>query len=122
MTPLTLQPSILAKSRPLLSILDFDRQTLIASVVDLLKGKNVIMAYLVGSFARQEATSWSDIDLIVVCNTTVPFIERPRDFDELLDIGIPFDILVYTPMEFAALEEHPTSFWRATQSERIRIV
>ena len=116
-----MQP-ILAKSRPLISVLDFDRPTLIARITDLLRQKNVIMAYLVGSFARQEATAWSDIDLIIVRDATEPFIERPRAFAELFDIGIPFDILVYTPSEFAALEQDPTGFWKATRSERIRIV
>lgn len=116
-----MQP-LLAKSRPLLSVLDFDRQALITRISDLLKRKNVATAYLVGSFARQQATAWSDIDLIVVCEATEPFIERPRGFAELLDIGIPFDILVYTPTEFAALEQDPTSFWKTTQAERIRII
>jgi len=114
--------SPLAKSRPLLSVLDFDRSALLSRITDILKRKNVAMAYLVGSYARQEATLWSDIDLIIVCDSTTPFIERPRVFAELLDIGIPFDILVYTPQEFASLEQDPTSFWKTTQAERLRIV
>ena len=116
-----MQP-LLAKSRPLISVLDFDRQTLITRIGELLRQKNVTMAFLVGSFARKEATLWSDIDVLVVCDTTAPFVERPREFAELLDIGIPFDILVYTPTEFTTLEHDPTSFWHATQAERIRIV
>jgi len=116
-----MQP-VLDKSRPRLSVLDLDRNTFIAALSDLLKAKNVLSAYIVGSYARQEAQPWSDVDLLIVCETELPFVERPRIFDELRDFGIPFDILVYTPNEFAVQEQEPTGFWRDTQRDRLRIV
>ena len=115
-------PPVLEKSRPRLSVLDLDRDAFLAQLADLLKGKKVGSAYIVGSYARQEAQPWSDVDLLIVHDTETPFVERPRFFDELRDFGIPFDILVYTPSEFAALEEDPTGFWRATQRDRLRVV
>lgn len=116
-----MQP-VLEKSRPILSVLDLDRSAFIAQLIGLLKEKCVERAYIVGSYARQEAKPWSDVDLLIVYETDIPFVERPRFFDELRDFGIPFDILVYTPSEFAALEQDPTAFWRATQHDRLRIV
>ncbi len=115
-------PSVLEKSRPRLSVLDLDRDAFIAKLSDLLKAKNVQSAYVVGSYARQEAAPWSDVDLLIVHETAMPFVERPRIFDDLRDFGIPFDILVYTPSEFATLEQDPTGFWRSTQQDRLRIV
>lgn len=113
---------VLEKSRPRLSVIDLDRDTFIAQLSERLKAKNVRSAYIVGSFARQEAQPWSDVDLLIVHETEMPFVERPRIFDDLCDFGIPFDILVYTPHEFVALEQDPTGFWRATQHDRLRIV
>ena len=115
-------PPVLEKSRPRLSVLDLDRNDLIAKLCALFKAKNVGSAYIVGSYARQEAQPWSDVDLLIVHETDLPFVERPRSFDELRDFGIHFDILVYTPAEFAVLEEAPTGFWRTTQRDRLRIL
>jgi len=115
-------PPVLDKSRPLLSVLDLERDAFIAKLSDLLKAKDVQSAYVVGSYARQQAEAWSDIDLLIVYETEMPFVERPRIFDELRDFGVPFDILVYTPNEFASLEQDPTGFWRSTKQDRLRIV
>lgn len=115
-----MQP-VLAKSRPRLSVLDLDRNAFIAQLASLLKAKKVDRAYIVGSYARQEAQLWSDVDLLIIHETDLPFIERPRFFADLCDLEIPFDILVYTPNEFAILEHDPTGFWRDTQRDRLQI-
>lgn len=113
---------ILQKSRPKISVLDFDRTALLEMVLQKLGGKNIAAAYIFGSFACGKEQLWSDIDLIIVKDSNLPFIERPREFFDLLDIGIPLDILVYTPDEFEKIKKEKNGFWQEIQSKIIQIV
>jgi predicted nucleotidyltransferase len=113
---------ILEASRPRHSLLDEDRQSLVARLRRLLVQDGAREAWLIGSYARQTAGPWSDLDLIVICDTDLAFPERSRLFPSLRELDLPVDLLVYTPKEFARMEEHPTGFWRATQQERVRLV
>jgi predicted nucleotidyltransferase len=68
----------------------------------LLRRPDVVEAWLFGSFARGDADGYSDLDVMVVANTRRPFVDRFRDFPELLrDVPVGLDLLVYTPAEFA---------------------
>jgi uncharacterized protein len=62
-----------------------------------------------GSVARQEADAGSDLDLIILADTTRPFFERFKDFAGLYDVWPRLDLLVYTPEEFAQMvgEDNP---------------
>jgi predicted nucleotidyltransferase len=62
-----------------------------------------------GSVARGEADEWSDLDLVIVSETTRPFFERFKDFVGLYDVWPRLDLLIYTPDEFAQMvdEERP---------------
>ena len=72
----------------------------------------VIAAYVFGSFARNEAKEHSDIDLLLVKNTLLPFTARPQEFLDLFDIWTPLDIIVYTKEEFDKLISQPSpGFW-----------
>ncbi|WP_305043745.1 nucleotidyltransferase domain-containing protein [Geoalkalibacter sp.] len=113
---------ILERSRPSVSVVDFSREQLMARLRALLGGEILVSAWLIGSCARGDAKPWSDIDLILVRETDLPFVERPRLFPCLDEMGVPVDLLVYTPEEFSALENHPTSFWRQAQKERLRLI
>src|SRR5271157_1936419 len=56
--------------------------------------------YLFGSYAKGTMTPRSDIDLLVVRRTTVPFRLRGRNVISLLaNIPAHFDLLYYTPEE-----------------------
>jgi hypothetical protein len=50
------------------------------------------------------------------------FIERPRQFFDLLDLGIPIDILVYTPEEFLQLRHSGSGFWKGFQENHLKIL
>lgn len=113
---------VLERSRPAVSVVDFSREQLVARLRALLGREQPASAWLIGSCARGDAKPWSDIDLILVRETDLPFVERPRLFTSLEELGVPVDLLVYTPEEFARLEAHPTSFWRQTQKERLRLI
>ncbi len=113
---------IVERSRPPVSILDFDR----GELIELLQQKladhpNVREAFLFGSAATGKEKSWSDIDIVIVADTTEPFIERSRQFFDLLDIGISMDILVYTPDEYKKMIQSSSGFWKSFRESKVRV-
>jgi predicted nucleotidyltransferase len=58
---------------------------------------------LFGSLATGETGEWSDIDLVIVKETTRRFLDRVADVMRLLRPNVGVDILVYTPEEFETL-------------------
>jgi len=52
-----------------------------------------------GSVARGETDQWSDLDLLIVADTTRPFLERFKDFAGIYDVWPRVDLLIYTPAE-----------------------
>jgi predicted nucleotidyltransferase len=62
-----------------------------------------------GSVARGDCDEWSDLDLLIVAETTRPFLERYRDFAGLYDVWPRLDLLIYTPAELAQMiaDENP---------------
>ncbi len=58
-----------------------------------------IVAYVFGSVAAGTADEYSDIDVILVRDTTQPFFDRVREVLKLrLELGAA-DLLIYTPAE-----------------------
>lgn len=92
---------------------DFEHQ-LCALLAD-----RVEAAYLFGSYGTPEFGPESDIDLILVLETDVPFVERPRLFSDLYQLQPNLDLLVYLPSEFENLLRETTGFW-ATVKENLR--
>ena len=67
--------------------------------------------YVFGSWARGEADELSDLDIVVIKRTTVPFFERLREVSRLLPAETgAVDILVYTPEEFAVMLQEGNAF------------
>jgi predicted nucleotidyltransferase len=58
---------------------------------------------LFGTLAKGRIHEWSDIDLVVVEHTLLPFFRRIRDIRKLLQPKVGMDVLVYTPEEFDRL-------------------
>jgi predicted nucleotidyltransferase len=69
----------------------------------MLRRYGVEAAYLFGSWARDDADVYSDIDVMIVARSSRPFVERFLDYPELWR-GAPagIDLLIYTPAEFAS--------------------
>ncbi|MEJ2033877.1 MAG: nucleotidyltransferase domain-containing protein, partial [Deltaproteobacteria bacterium] len=103
---------ILERSRPRVSIQDFRAVEIKGFLRKRLAGRGVQEAYLFGSFAQGAGTAWSDLDVVIVKETDQPFLERSLEFQDLFDLGIPVDILVYTPQEFESLKAGSSPFWR----------
>jgi predicted nucleotidyltransferase len=78
-------------------------------------------AIVFGSVARGEADEWSDLDLVIVAETSRPFLERYRDFEGIYDVWPRLDLLVYTPDEFAAMQAEGRPFIERVLEEGIVI-
>jgi len=66
---------------------------------------------LFGSWARGERGSHSDIDIMIIKESDQPRPQRYAEVRRLFwGLGIPLDILVYTPEEFARYQVVPGSF------------
>jgi predicted nucleotidyltransferase len=113
---------VLQKSRPTISVIDFSLAQITQFLAEKLEDKNVESAYLVGSLATGTASLWSDIDVVIVKETTTPFPDRALEFAGLFDLGVAVDILVYTPDEFRRMEIDPTSFWKTAMQTKIKVL
>jgi predicted nucleotidyltransferase len=65
---------------------------------------------LFGSVARGEADADSDLDMLVVKDTTEPFVHRLEAMAELCPLGVHADILVYTPHELRQMIDDGNPF------------
>lgn len=74
-------------------------------IISILPSMDVEKAILIGSMARGEVHSYSDIDLIVIKKTDAPFFKRFDEFYAKLPVAVGMDILVYTPEEFQEMKE-----------------
>lgn len=114
---------ILDRSRPRISVQDFTLEQIQVFLRDkLAHNRSIHEAWLFGSLATQTATPWSDLDVVVIKPSEQAFIERPREFFDLFDLGIPIDLLVYTPEEFAQLRCSDSPFWRRFEQQKLRII
>lgn len=76
-------------------------------------------AYIFGSFWTNEFNADSDLDILIVANTSLEFHERYNLFSELYNFfekdQVDFDLIVYTPEEFQKLMNEGKSslvgFW-----------
>ena len=67
--------------------------------------------YLFGSWARREEDELSDMDVVVIKDTSSPFFDRLREISGFLPAEIGgLDILVYTPKEFARMRREGNAF------------
>jgi len=54
---------------------------------------------LFGSMASGDVGEWSDIDLLIVKETNLPFLQRLKQVALLCQVPVSVDYLVYTPDE-----------------------
>ncbi|MFQ6101568.1 MAG: nucleotidyltransferase domain-containing protein [Anaerolineae bacterium] len=76
-------------------------------IVRVLREMEVQCIILFGSVARERISVWSDLDLIVVLDSDLPFIKRLGILYERIQPRVGLDLLAYTPQEFEALRERP---------------
>lgn len=91
----------------------------LARMLPLLKTRGVQRVILFGSAARGKPRMTSDLDLLVVMETSKRFLDRLDELYCLLDPQIATDLLVYTPDEFAHLRETSPLVRRAIAEGRV---
>ena len=83
-------------------------QTIITRITAALDPQKII---LFGSWARGERGPHSDIDLLIIQESSLPRPQRYAPVRRLFwGMELPMDILVYTPEEFARYQSVPGSF------------
>ena len=83
----------------------------------------VEQAWLFGSWGSRDFGRDSDVDLLLVVKTDKPFLERARDFFDVMDLALEMDLLVYTPEEFKSLTDKPSpGFWSSVVASMKRVV
>ena len=101
------------------SALIHDLDALRRRLAPYLKGARKAIVF--GSVARRDADEWSDLDLVIIADTTRPFLERYRDFEGLYDVWPRLDLLIYTPAEFARMREEGRPFIEHVLAEGVVI-
>jgi len=94
------QPERLAERQMLL-----ERE--LTRIVQVLREMHAQRIVLFGSLGREEIGVWSDLDLIVVLASDLPFIKRLEWLYERIQPRVGLDLLAYTPQEFEMLRERP---------------
>lgn len=94
--------SILSKSLLLSDLTSLDYNETVLKIKQKLMGR-VDKAFLFGSFANKTYTHSSDIDLILIIETDINYINRSKLFIDIFDIYPKIDIFVYTNKEFCKI-------------------
>ena len=90
-------------------------RTITARIAEAVRPEKII---LFGSWARGEQRSHSDIDLLIIQESDLPRPQRYAQVRRLFwGMGVPMDILVYTPEEFARYQSVPGSFTHTVARE-----
>ena len=82
----------------------------LAQILEILKAQyEPEKVILFGSMASGTVHEWSDLDLVIVKDTSKPFLQRLTEVALLCRPRIGVDFLVYTPNEFAQMisEQNP---------------
>ena len=61
--------------------------------------REVDRVILFGSYANGRRDLFTDLDVLVVMKSDLDFVSRTADLYGRLDMGVDFDLLVYTPEE-----------------------
>ena len=91
----------------------------LTSAVDKLqKLEGVTHIGVFGSYARGRRDLVTDLDLLVIMDTSMGYVERLRFLYPYLSLPVDVDLLCYTPEEFRALKDQ-RFFRRILQEEQV---
>jgi uncharacterized protein len=76
-------------------------------LIEHLKPEQIL---LFGSLVNKNLNEWSDIDLVVIHQTKLPFFERTKQALKLIRPQVGVDLLIYTPEEFSRLSKERRFF------------
>ena len=90
---------IMLQKEKRLKVLRDELEKAIYSIISLNPEKVVLF----GSLGREDVYLRSDIDLLIIWKTDLPFLERLQVFYDAINPNVAMDILVYTPEEIEKL-------------------
>lgn len=97
------------------------RQERIARVIASLEEYDPQRVILFGSWARGDEDEHSDLDLVIIKETQERFLDRLDRVYELVKPTFAMDALVYTPQEFAEMQERDNPFIEMVLKEGVVI-
>lgn len=100
---MTLQDRVRARRKAHVAELGAEIERLTRAAADM--GAERVVLF--GSAARREAGLMSDLDLLIVWDSDLDFVERCAEVYRRLKPGVAADLLVYTPAEMARLADRP---------------
>jgi predicted nucleotidyltransferase len=87
------------------------KEDFLNDLINSLKRYHPEKVMLIGSYARGNSDSYSDIDLIIIKKTSDPFIKRLEDIVQYLNIpGKTIQAFIYTPKEFKMMRQMHNPF------------
>ena len=90
----------------------------VAALLEHLRRVEPLCIYLFGSWARGEEDEASDLDVVVIMRTDMPFLERAPSLCRNLSVQIgAVDMLVYTPEEWEAMRRCGNAFAQTVLEE-----
>jgi predicted nucleotidyltransferase len=91
----------------------------LSRVIADIRNWGVKKVILFGSMARGEVGRASDLDLLIIQETSERFLDRPDAFYERIKPRVAMDILVYTPEEAARMQEDSSFVRRVLREGRV---
>ncbi len=76
-------------------------------MVRRLRQLGALKVILFGSYARGRTDQFTDLDLIVILETDLPYVERTASVYRWVAPRVAADILVYTPEEWQNMQGRP---------------
>ena len=85
--------------------MNIDRQQKLQAELDrflptLINQFKAVKIIIFGSLAGNEVSEWSDLDIVVVRDTSLRFLDRSAELIRVLQPKVGVDFLVYTPDEW----------------------
>jgi len=97
------------------------RQERVAHIIASLEEYDPQRVILFGSWARGDEDEYSDLDLVIIKETQERFLDRLKRVYELVKPTFAMDVLVYTPQEFAKMQERNNYFIEMVLKEGVVI-
>lgn len=102
-------------------MITISRQDRVAHIITSLEEYDPQQVILFGSGARGDEDEYSDLDLVIIKETQERFLDRLEKVYELVKPTFAMDVLVYTPQEFAEMQEQENPFIEMVMKEGVTI-
>lgn len=97
------------------------QKPVINNLVSSIKEYKPLKVYLFGSYAKGEADESSDIDIVIIKETGLGFLERLKEVIRYINVPKSVDALVYTPEEFKKMQDEGNAFVEMILEEGVLI-